>query len=149
MADEVSGRALMAKLPTIIVLANGVFDVLHLGHVRHLREAASMGDRLIVSLTTDEFVNKGPGRPLYPWGARAEVLMALRCVDRVVPTDSAINAILAVRPHVFVKGIDYAGRDKWTEEIEVVCREVGAELRFTSSLKQSVTEIIKKTMALT
>jgi rfaE bifunctional protein nucleotidyltransferase chain/domain len=131
-----------------VVLANGVFDVLHLGHVQHLREARAMGDRLIVSLTVDAYVNKGPGRPLYPWAARAAVLAELRCVDEVVPTNSAIEAIMYIKPDIFVKGIDYADRDGWSEDVEAACAVAGAELRFTRSAKQSVTDIIRNTMAI-
>ena len=131
-----------------VVLANGVFDILHFGHVRHLREAARMGDRLVVALTVDEAVNKGPGRPLYSWAMRAEVLSALRCVDAVIATSSAGAALRTVRPAVFVKGIDYAAGGRWTEDVEAACQEVGAELRFTRSPKQSATEVIRRTMEL-
>lgn len=131
-----------------VVLANGCFDVLHVGHVEHLEEAAKMGDYLVVSLTVDNRVNKGPGRPLYTWEDRAAVLRALRCVRHVLPTKSACEAIRMLRPHVFVKGVDYAGRDRWTEDVEAACKEVGAELRFTKAPKQSVTEIIRRTMDL-
>lgn len=132
----------------MIVLANGCFDVLHYGHLLHLREARSMGDRLIVSLTHDYAVNKGPGRPVNPWDHRAELLRELRCVDDVVGTDTAIRAILSVRPDVFVKGIDYSCGDRWTEEIHEACKQVGARLAFTKSPKMSATDIIRKTMAL-
>ena len=130
-----------------IVLCNGCFDVLHAGHVAHLKQARSMGDRLIVSLTLDHAVNKGPGRPVNHWGDRAMALRELRCVDGVVPTESAAYAIRRVRPDIFVKGIDYAGGDKFTEDIEAACKAVGAELRYTDTPKMSATEIIKKAMA--
>jgi rfaE bifunctional protein nucleotidyltransferase chain/domain len=132
----------------MIVLANGVFDVLHVGHVEHLEEARKMGTRLIVSLTADESVNKGPGRPLYKWADRASVLRALRCVSEVIQTYSAVQAIRRVQPDIFCKGIDYAGMDRFTEDVVAACREVGAAIRFTSAPKQSVTEIIKRTAAL-
>ena len=131
-----------------LVLANGCFDILHAGHVQHLQEARAMGDRLIVALTADSAVNKGPGRPLYPWAQRAEVLRALRCVDAVVQTRSACAAILALRPDIFVKGIDYAAGDRWTEAVERVCRETGTEIRFTKAPKQSVTDVIRRMMEL-
>ena len=105
-----------------------------------------MGDYLIVSLTLDEHVNKGPGRPLYPWAERAAVLLALRCVDEVIPAEGSVPAILAVRPDIFVKGIDYANGWNWLERVEEACREVGAELRFTKAPKQSVTDVIRRTM---
>ncbi len=132
----------------MIVLANGCFDVIHIGHIEHLREARAMGRFLYVSLTVDEFVNKGPGRPLYTWEDRAQVLRALRCVDAVRKTTSAVEAIRTIKPDIFVKGIDYAGMDRFTEDVVAACREVGAEIRFTRAPKQSVTEIIRQTQAL-
>ncbi len=132
----------------MIVLANGVFDVIHVGHIEHLREAKRMGHALIVALTADDFVRKGPGRPLYCWQDRAKVLRAIRYVDDVFSTESAVAAIRLIKPGIFCKGIDYAGMDRWTEDIVAACREVGAEIRFTRAPKQSVTEIIKRTAAL-
>lgn len=131
-----------------IVLANGVFDILHVGHVMHLKEAATMGDKLIVSITNDKFVGKGPGRPINDWIARAKVVDSLRWVHHVLPTNNACDAIRMVRPHIFVKGIDYAGGDKFSEAILEACREVGAEIRYTSSPKMSATDIIRKSMEL-
>lgn len=131
----------------MIILANGCFDILHLGHVQHLKQARAMGVKLIVSLTVDEHVNKGPNRPINKWEARAEVLRELRCVDGVIPTDSAVTAILYVQPDIFVKGIDYSGGDCFTEDVVQACERVGAKLVFTSTPKQSATEIIRKAMA--
>lgn len=131
-----------------IVLANGCFDVLHVGHARHLREAKEMGDILIVSLTLDANVNKGPGRPVNAWEDRRELLMDLRCVHSVVPTATACDAIRAVRPDIFVKGIDYVGGKAFSENILTACREVGAEIRYTQSEKRSATEIIKRALEL-
>lgn len=105
-----------------------------------------MGEFLVVSLTMDEYVRKGPGRPLYKWADRAQVLRALRYVDAVIPTRSAIAAMEQVRPEIFVKGIDYASRTQWTEDIEEACEAFGCKLRFTSSPKQSVTDVIRRTM---
>lgn len=126
----------------MIVLANGCFDVLHVGHVRHLKEAKSMGDLLVVSLTADEHVNK-PGRPIHKWDERAEVLRSLRCVDVVIKTRGAVEAIHSVKPDVFVKGIDYSN-GVFTEDVEGACKDVGCELRFTTSPKLSSTEIIER-----
>jgi rfaE bifunctional protein nucleotidyltransferase chain/domain len=130
-----------------VVLANGCFDILHIGHVAHLQQARSMGDYLIVSLTTDYFVNKGPHRPINKWQDRASVLEALRCVDQVIPTVNAVAAIEAVRPDVFVKGIDYAGGDLFTEDVVQACERVGAKLVFTTTPKKSAAEIIRKAIA--
>ena len=131
-----------------VVLANGVFDVLHYGHLLHLREARSMGTRLVVALTLDDAVRKGPGRPLNKWPYRAAVMLELRCVSEVIASNSSIEAIYKVKPDIFVKGIDYAKGDMFTEDVEEACRFVGAEVRFTSTPKMSVSDIIKRTMAL-
>ena len=126
----------------MIILANGCFDVIHSGHIDHLREARGPYDILIVSLTMDDCVNK-PGRPVNTWTDRAKVLEALRLVDMVIPTRNAVDAIRSIRPHVFVKGIDYKD-SVFTEDVEAACKEVGAELRFTNSAKRSSTDIIRK-----
>lgn len=131
-----------------IVLCNGCFDVLHRGHVEHLTHASYMGDRLIVSLTTDAYVNKGPGRPINTWADRAHVLFALKVVDDVIATDSAMDAIRLIRPSYFVKGIDYSNGAQWREDVEAACAEVGTLIRFTTTPKRSVDEIIRKSTEL-
>lgn len=92
-----------------IVLAHGTFDLLHVGHVRHLREAKRHGSVLFVTITADAFVNKGPGRPVFSEHMRAEILGALEFVDFVgiVHDATAIPALDAVKPNVYVKGQDY------------------------------------------
>ena len=129
-----------------IVLANGVFDILHVGHVEHLEEARTMGDYLVVSLTVDSAVNKGKGRPLNCWSDRLAVLKALRCVDLVISAASATEAIEKVCPAIFVKGIDYARMDRFTENVVGACRKVGAELLFTKTRKRSATDLIMRTV---
>ena len=101
-----------------------------------------MGDRLVVSLTADEFVCKGPGRPVQAWEDRAAVLAALRYVDQVVLSTSAYTAILKVRPTIFVKGIDYKFAE--VEADREACRIVGAQMRFTTAPKRSTTEILMR-----
>lgn len=130
-----------------IVLTNGCFDVFHIGHLEHLRQARSMGDKLIVALTHDEAVNKGPGKPVNKWAARAELLRELRCVDEVIGTSSAVTAIRLVRPTYFVKGVDYADGKHWTEDVNAACYEVGTTVRFTDTPKTSAAEIIRKAIA--
>jgi rfaE bifunctional protein nucleotidyltransferase chain/domain len=94
-----------------LVLTNGCFDLLHVGHVRYLRAARELGDFLAVALNSDSSVRalKGAERPFVPENERAEVLAALACVDAVVvfgePTAEALVA--ALRPEVYVKGDDY------------------------------------------
>lgn len=94
-----------------IVLANGCFDLLHVGHVRYLRAARQLGDVLFVGVNGDGAVArlKGRGRPLMPVAERVEMLMALRDVDHVVvfEEDTADRLVEAVRPDVHAKGTDY------------------------------------------
>lgn len=95
-----------------IVFTNGVFDLLHLGHLRYLRQARNLGNLLVVGVNSDESTRllKGPQRPLVPESERAELLAALDCVDYVTifgePTAEATLALL--QPEVYVKGADYA-----------------------------------------
>lgn len=95
-----------------IVFTNGVFDILHRGHVTYLTAARALGHRLIVGLNADASVkrlNKGPERPIHDQEARAIVLSALRCVDAVVifEEDTPIQIIEALQPDILVKGGDY------------------------------------------
>ena len=104
-----------------VVFTNGVFDLLHPGHVRYLTEARALGDLLIVGINADASVRrlqKGPDRPINPEGERAEVVAALACVDAVVifPEDTPHDIVSAIQPDVLVKGADWAadaiiGRD--------------------------------------
>ena len=98
-----------------VVFTNGVFDLVHRGHVEYLEEARALGDRLVVGLNTDASVRrlKGPSRPIVDERDRAAVVSALSCVDLVVPfdDDTPQRLIEAVRPDVLVKGGDYAVGD--------------------------------------
>ena len=97
-----------------LVLTNGCFDLLHRGHVRYLAAAAALGDILVVGLNSDVSVRslKDPDRPLVPQDERAEVLASLACVDYVTLFDTRTAEALVerLRPDVYVKGGDYAGR---------------------------------------
>jgi len=103
-----------------VVFTNGVFDILHPGHVRYLRQARALGDALIVGLNADASVrrNKGPERPINSEQERAEVLEALECVDLVAvfSEDTPARIIETIKPDILVKGADWAedaivGRD--------------------------------------
>jgi rfaE bifunctional protein nucleotidyltransferase chain/domain len=112
-----------------IVLANGCFDILHVGHVRYLEDAKAQGDFLVVALNTDESVRalKGEGRPLVPLRERAEILRSLRCVDVVTAFgEKTLEATLReIRPDVHAKGTDYT-RDTVPER--AVDIELGIEI---------------------
>ncbi|MFM8559102.1 MAG: D-glycero-beta-D-manno-heptose 1-phosphate adenylyltransferase [bacterium] len=98
-----------------IVFTNGVYDLLHRGHVEYLEEARALGDRLVVGVNTDASVRrlKGPSRPIVTLEDRTAVLRALACVDLVVPfdDDTPLRLIEAVQPDVLGKGADYAVGD--------------------------------------
>ena len=129
-----------------VVFTNGVFDLLHPGHVRYLQAARASGDALIIGVNSDRSVrsNKGPARPITPEAERAEVLAALACVDAVAifddPTPAAI--IARIQPDVLVKGADWAadaivGR-------EVVEARGGRVIRIPIEAGWSTTAIIEK-----
>jgi len=94
-----------------LVFTNGVFDLLHVGHVRYLEQARALGDALLVAINSDRTVRelKGPDRPVFNEAERAEILAALRCVDYVTVFDniSPRSLITELLPDVLVKGGDY------------------------------------------
>ena len=95
-----------------IALANGVFDLFHVGHLRYLEGAKALADVLVVAVNSDasaRLLGKGPGRPIVPESERAEIVEALACVDHVVVFDSkdVVPVIRALHPDVQVKGTDY------------------------------------------
>jgi D-beta-D-heptose 7-phosphate kinase/D-beta-D-heptose 1-phosphate adenosyltransferase len=100
-----------------LVLAVGCFDCLHPGHIAHLTAARKLGHQLWVGLTVDEVVNKGKGRPVFPWAERCAMLQSLRVVSQVVANVNAVDTVARVRPNVYVKGLEYA-------DIEIPEREV-------------------------
>lgn len=99
-------------MPKGVVMTNGVFDLLHVGHVRFLQEAKELGDFLIVAVNDDESTRrlKGAGRPINKLVDRMTVLSALKCVDLVVPfgEDTPERLISLIRPDILVKGGDYS-----------------------------------------
>jgi rfaE bifunctional protein nucleotidyltransferase chain/domain len=133
-----------------VVHAHGTFDLLHVGHVRHLEAARELGDILVVTLTADRFVNKGPGRPVFGEALRAEMLANLQYVDWVGINDSpdAISALEAIRPDIYIKGQDYQDPQgdvtgKITYEREAVEKH-GGRIHFTDELVFSSTELINR-----
>ncbi|HKN81823.1 MAG TPA: D-glycero-beta-D-manno-heptose 1-phosphate adenylyltransferase [Pyrinomonadaceae bacterium] len=104
-------RERLRSAGTRLVFTNGVFDLLHVGHVRYLAQARSLGDALVVAINNDQTVRelKGPGRPIFEEAERAEILAALRCVDYVTIFDdvSPRSLIATLLPDVLVKGGDY------------------------------------------
>jgi rfaE bifunctional protein nucleotidyltransferase chain/domain len=129
-----------------VALANGVFDLFHVGHLRYLQGARALADLLVVAVNTDASTRalKGPGRPVVPEGERAEILEALTCVDHVVLFGSrdVVPVIRALRPDVQVKGTDYTP-DTIPEAAEV--RAYGGRVAVAGDPKDhSTTELIGK-----
>ena len=129
-----------------VVFTNGVFDLLHPGHVRYLRQARALGDVLVIAINADASVrrNKGPERPITPEHERAEVLAALDFVDAVTifDEDTPLAVITAVQPDVLVKGADWAhdaivGRD-------VVEARGGRVVRVAVEQGHSTTSIVSR-----
>jgi len=114
-----------------LVLTNGTFDILHVGHVRYLQAARALGDILVVGINSDASARgyKGPNRPVVPQDERAEIVAALRCVDYVTIFDepTAAGLVQALRPDIYVKGGDYDG-SKPLPEAEAV-QAYGGEVR--------------------
>jgi rfaE bifunctional protein nucleotidyltransferase chain/domain len=128
---------------TRVVLTNGVFDLLHVGHLRYLREAKRHGDVLIVGVNADAQVNK-PGRPIVPEHERAELVAALEPVDFAVifTADTADELLRALRPDVYVKGADYS---ESTLPEAATAREVGARLVFvTLTPERSTSALVER-----
>jgi len=133
-----------------VVLCHGVFDLLHVGHIRHFESAKQHGDILVVTLTPDRFVNKGPHRPAFSEALRAESLAALSCIDYVAINDQpmSIELIGLLKPHFYVKGADYKDADKdvtggITLEQKAV-ESVGGKIVFTDDIVFSSSTLINK-----
>ena len=132
-----------------IVLANGCFDVLHVGHIRYLRDARRLGDVLFLGLNDDAAVTrlKGRGRPVMPADERVEILQSLRDVDHVVvfADDTADTLVARLRPHVHAKGTDYT-REGVPEA--ATARAVGARVAITGDPKShSTRDVIARIVA--
>jgi len=144
--DAVALVADLREAGKVVVFTNGVYDLIHPGHVRYLQRARSEGDALIVGVNSDRSVraNKGPGRPINPEQERAELIAALAAVDAVVIFDEDTPHVIisALQPDVLVKGADWAadqivGRD-------VVEARGGRVVRATIEPGHSTTEIVAR-----
>lgn len=133
-----------------VVLCHGVFDLLHMGHVRHLEAAGREGDVLMVTITGDAWVNKGPGRPVFPELTRAEMLAAIHYVDWVAINcaPSAEPVLERIRPDVYVKGAEYENaEDDVTGRIGAERAAVeahGGRLAFTRGITFSSSSLINR-----
>lgn len=133
-----------------LVQCHGTFDLVHPGHIVHLEEARKLGDVLIVTVTDEKHVNKGPGRPYFNDTLRSRTLAALQFVDYVVliPHAAAVEAIEAVRPHVYCKGTEYAdAANDVTGNIQddvAAVEKFGGEVRYLGDVVFSSTRLINR-----
>jgi rfaE bifunctional protein nucleotidyltransferase chain/domain len=152
--DDLCG--IIAKLKgqeKIVVHCHGVFDLLHPGHLKHFEAAKKKGDVLVVTLTPDEFVNRGPGRPIFNQNLRAETIAAIECVDFVAINEwpTAVKTIKKIKPNFYVKGIDYIKKEedvtgKIFDEEEAI-KSVGGAIYFTDEMTFSSSVLINTFMA--
>lgn len=126
---------------------HGCFDLMHPGHIKHFQAAKDLCGILVVTVTPDIFVDKGPGRPVFNQNLRAESIAALECVDYVSinqwPTAEELLRLL--RPDFYVKGQEFEHLEDKTGKIQKeydVVKEVGAEIRFTQEIVFSSTKLI-------
>ena len=140
----------LRKQGKVIVHCHGTFDLIHPGHIVHLEEAKALGDILIVTITGEKFVNKGPGRPYFNDQLRSRWLAALWCVDHVVvvPFPAAVEIIECVQPNFYCKGREYA--DPMTDLTNnigddiLAVQRVGGEIRYLGSILFSSTKLLNK-----
>lgn len=128
------------------VLAHGTFDLLHLGHVRYLEAAKRLGDHLTVSITSDKYCPKAPGRPVYSLPERMMMVQALECVDTVIISDAptAVQVIEDLRPDIYCKGIEYIdGKDRISEEAAAV-QAYGGKVQFIDTPTMSSSAILNR-----
>ena len=149
--EELEGKAKQLRQEgRRIVMCHGTFDLMHTGHIKHLQRAKLEGDVLLVTVTADAYVNKGPGRPVFQEELRSETLAALSCVDYVAinPSVAAVELITRLRPHVYVKGSEYrAAVDDVTGNIDRERHAVeagGGEIFYTDEVTFSSSSLLNE-----
>ncbi len=130
-----------------VVLCHGCFDLVHIGHLRHFESAKNHGDILVVTITGDAFVNKGPNRPAFSAEMRCEMLAAMEVVDyvAVVENPSAISCIAAVKPDIYVKGREYDIHADITGKMELevqAVEDIGGQVIYTDDITFSSSNLI-------
>ena len=133
-----------------IALCHGAFDLLHPGHILHFQAAKAMADVLVVTLTEDRFIQKGPGRPMFNEELRGVCVAAIRAVDFVAtaPWPTGVEVIERLRPHLYVKGQDYRNASTKAagaivEERRAVERN-GGRLVFTNEVQFSSSKLLRE-----
>ena len=143
-------KKIKSKKSIKIGLVHGVFDAIHIGHLWYFKNAKKLVDKLIVSVTTDKYVNKGPGKPIFDTAKRVELLRSIDVIDEVIVSDSktAIEIIKKIKPDFYIKGSDYKNlASDLSNQIRVekkAVENVGGKLVFTNSPLFSSSSIINK-----
>ena len=132
-----------------IVHCHGCFDLMHPGHIKYFQAAKDMGDVLVVTVTPDEYVDKGSGRPVFNQGLRGDSIAALECVDYVAINkwSTAEETLRLLSPDIYVKGQEFEKLEDKTGKIQKeykVLEEIGAEIRFTHEIVFSSTGLLNK-----
>ena len=133
----------------IIVHCHGCFDLMHPGHIKHFQAAKKMGNVLVVTISPDKYVDKGPGRPVFPQQLRAESIAALECVDYVAVNKwaTAENTIRLLKPDIYVKGQEFENLEDATGKIQKefkVIKEIGARIEYTNEIVFSSTKLLNR-----
>ncbi len=132
-----------------IVLCHGCFDLMHPGHIKYFQSAKKMGDVLVVTVTPDKYIDKGPGRPVFNQNLRVDSIAALECVDyaAINKWPTAVETLRLLKPDIYVKGQEFEKlkdkTGKLQKEYEVL-KEIGSEIRFTHEIVFSSTELLSK-----
>ena len=132
-----------------VVHCHGCFDLMHPGHIKHFQTAKNMGDILIVTVTPDIYVDKGPNRPVFNEKLRAESIAALECVDFVAINkwQTAEETLRFLRPDIYVKGQEFENMEDKTGKLQKekeILKEIGIQMCYTHEIVFSSTELIKK-----
>ena len=124
-----------------IILCHGVFDLLHIGHIKHFQKAKSNGDILIVTLTDSKFVKKGPNRPYFNNSLRAEALAAIEVIDyiSVINESTAINVIKKLKPDIYFKGDEYKSNNQ--DITGIIKKEKNEVKRYGGKIKYTNDEV--------
>lgn len=147
-SDAVAKVNELKRRGKVVVQSHGVFDLVHLGHIRHFNLAKKEGDVLVVTITRDRHVKMGPGRPIFNEHLRAEALASLAVIDYVCIVDfpTAAECIKTLKPDVYAKGLDYKEKESYATDVtdaeEAAVESAGARLVFTNDIIFSSSKLI-------
>ncbi len=148
--DDIATRVRgLKKKGKKIAHCHGCFDLMHPGHIRHFQGAKAMADELVVTLSPDRFVDKGPNRPVFNEELRLESIAALECVDFVALSKwpTAVEIIRLIQPDYFVKGQEFEGQEDVTGKLQqemAALDEIDGEMRYTHDIVFSSTQMLNE-----